>query len=129
MAVLGSGSWTLNSGPRIKIANKIKTSDVRFALVSGTYQNGIKTPPIGTFGFKRNIETVEIVASATSVTQGLVWTFDRVNRKIRAYGMGSSSLATGVAGRKRLAELTSRFQSASASGFKAQTLHIHSTGW
>lgn len=129
MAVLGTGSWTLSSGPRVVRSNKLKTSISRWTLVSGTYQNGIKLPPIGAFGMKRNLEMVEVIATATSVTQGILWSFDRANRKLRGGGMGSSSLATAAAGRKRFVELTSRYQSASASGVKAAVLHLHARGW
>jgi hypothetical protein len=72
---------------------------------------------------------MRVVATATSVTQGIVWTFDRVNRKLRGFTMGSASLATIVGGRYDLKELTSRLGNTTASGFKAKVFHIEAIGW
>lgn len=129
MAVLGTGSWTLSSGPRVTIENKRKYTISRWTIASGSYKNGIKTPPIGQFGLVRNVETMRVVASATSVTQHVAWQFDRVNRKLRAFAAGSGSLVTTIAGRFPLGELTSKSLGATASQLRARIIHVEAIGW
>ena len=128
MAVLGTGSWTLSSGPRTSINNKRKITISRWTLLSGSYLNGIKTPTIGQLGLVRNVENMDIVASATGNVQGMVWTFDRANRKLRAWTTGSASgAATGAGGRKPRKELTSAF--GGSSDFRGRVMHIQAVGW
>jgi len=96
MAALGAGDWSVTVLTD-RIHQKIRHVRATITLpTTGTYTtNGVPIPLFSKFGFKRNVEDIQI--DGMDAGSGLLYKYDGVNGTIRVYTTSNGTeLATTV---------------------------------